>query len=379
MSKDRIIDVRIPGERPYQVRIGRGALSTLAGTVRDLKECRRVVVISDENVGPKLGKTVREYLSGAGFETYDLLIPPGEESKSLEMAGELWSAIADYGFNRDDLIVAVGGGVVGDLAGFVAATYMRGIDVVQVPTSLLAMVDASVGGKTAIDLPQGKNLVGAFHQPLHVCIDINVLSALPDAEWANGFAEIAKSSVVAPRRSFYEWLRNNAAGLVSRDPMLLEEAVYTTVDFKASVVMKDATESNGQRASLNYGHTLGHAIEASSGLGTIGHGRAVAEGMRFATRLAVEVADADIAFVQRVDALLDSLGLPQLPFQLSPEDLLAHMKTDKKARGGVVNFVIAEDFTSWELMAVPDDVLRSHLTAWCQNKARLAAAQGGAQ
>lgn len=232
------------------------------------------------------------------------------------------------------------------------------------------MVDASIGGKTAVDLPCGKNLVGAFHQPIYICSDVRCLKTLTDEDWANGFGEIAKSAVIAPHRSFYEWLRDNAAGLVEHDDVLLEQVVHETASFKASVVSKDAKEA-GLRECLNYGHTLAHAIENAAGYGKIGHGRAVAEGMRFAARLATEMCGASVEFVKKQDELLDSLGLEQLPWTSDPERLLKIMKGDKKNRGGDIRFVLASDFTKWEVMPVPDDVLMKHLTAWCKGKQKL--------
>lgn len=371
MSRDRIIHVALAGGRRYDIRIGSGALSALSATARDLKECQRALVISDENVGPAYGKLAKKRLEEAGFEVYDLLVPPGERSKSLGIAEELWEAIAAYGFTRDDLIVACGGGVVGDLAGFVASTYMRGIDFIQVPTTLLAMVDSSIGGKTGVNLKAGKNLVGTFHQPIFVCSDIRCLKTLREEDWANGFAEIAKSAFIAPRRSFYEWLRGNAEGLTEHDPELLEEIVYMTAELKANVVTADATESSGIRECLNYGHTLAHAIENAAGYGTIAHGRAVAEGMRFAVRLSVEMLGCDASVVQATDSLLDALGLPAIPWVAPPERLLSLMKGDKKARGGEIRFVLLEDIAAWKLVNVPDDVLMEHLQAWCAAKRRL--------
>ena len=367
MSSERTVDVRPKEGGAYTVHVGKGTLDAVGDILRSLKPDARAVVISDETVGPTYAKLVKKRLETAGFTVYDFLVPPGEKSKSLDYADELWQALARHGIGRSDVVVAVGGGVVGDLAGFVASTYMRGIDFVQVPTTLLAMVDASVGGKTAVDLPQGKNLVGTFHQPLFVAADLRVLKSLDDEGWANGFAEIAKSSVVARRRSFYEWLRDNAAGLAARENELLAEAVATTVDFKAGVVAADLREA-GLRECLNYGHTLGHAIESCAGFGAIGHGRAVAEGMRFAARLSVEVLGADMSFARRQDTLLDSLGLRQLAWTSTPERLLHAMKSDKKARGGQVRFVLARDFSDWEVRAVDDAVLTQHLEAWCAAK-----------
>ena len=199
MSRDRIIHVALPSGHVYDIRIGSGALSALSSTARDLKECKRALVISDENVGSAYGKLVKKRLEEAGFEVYDLLVPPGENSKSVELANELWEAVARYGFTRDDFIVACGGGVVGDLAGFVASTYMRGIDFIQVPTTLLAMVDSSIGGKTGVNLQAGKNLVGTFHQPIFVCSDIRCptrtgQTALPRSPRAPSSPRAAPSS-----------------------------------------------------------------------------------------------------------------------------------------------------------------------------------------
>lgn len=376
MSQERTIPVRLADGKGYDICVGKGALATLGQKLSQVKDFNKAVVISDENVGPTYAKLVKRRLEEAGYEVYDLLIPPGEESKDIELATEIWTMLAQYGFCRNDLVVACGGGVVGDLAGFCAATFMRGIDFAQVPTTLLAMVDASIGGKTAVDLPCGKNLVGAFHQPIYICSDIRTLKTLEEEDWANGFAEIVKSSVVAPRRSFYEWLRNNAEGLMQHDDMLLEEVVAMTAEFKASVVSKDERES-GLRECLNYGHTLAHAIETAAGYGTIGHGRAVAEGMRFAARLATEVTGASVDFIKKQDALLDRLGLQQLPWTADPERLFKIMKGDKKNRGGDVRFVLANDFTEWEVTPVPEEILMKHLKAWCAGKQKLIDQQQG--
>jgi 3-dehydroquinate synthase len=366
----RSIHVTLPSDESYEIRVGRGALADFGDKAREVKPCEKAVVISDENVGPAYGKLVVKRLEEAGYDVFDLLVTPGEESKSLEMAKDLWISLAQYDMTRGDLVVAVGGGVVGDLAGFVASTYMRGIDFIQVPTSLLAMVDASIGGKTAVDLPIGKNLVGTFHQPLYVCSDTRCLKTLHDEDWANGFAEIAKSAMVAPRRSFYEWLRNNAEDLVAHDESALDEVVYMTAEFKANVVARDAHEAN-LRECLNYGHTLAHAIEAAAGYGTIGHGRAVAEGMRFAARLAVEVRGLSPDVVKKQDALLDALGLEQLPWTARPEDLFRIMKNDKKVRNGHLRFVLLDDIAKWECVTVPDETVIAHLEAWCAAKQKL--------
>ena len=355
--------VSLPGERDYAVRIGGGVLSQLGSNLRAIDRFARTrdaLVVTDTNVGPLYLGTAKASLAGEGFRVTEITVPAGEDSKSLEVAGEIWSAMAQLSLGRDCAVVALGGGVVGDLAGFVAASYMRGVPVVQVPTTLLAMVDSSVGGKTAVNLPEGKNLVGAFHQPSFVCADTDTLATLPDREWRCGCGEIAKSATIASD-DFFFWLLDRADALAARDAAVTTEAIQRCVVFKADVVARDKTESAGVRECLNYGHTLGHAIEATSGYGTFSHGAAVAEGMRFAALLAesqMEVAD---GFTEAQGELLDALGLERLAVSASPAELLAAMKRDKKARGGQIRFVLARDVAQWEIVSVADDVVLEHL------------------
>ena len=351
--------VSIPDERDYAVRIGTDVLDSLGQSMRaveSLKDIGRALVITDSNVAPLYLARAKAALSQAGFTTSDITVPAGEEMKSLDAAGEIWRAMAQLGLDRHCVVVALGGGVIGDLAGFVAATFMRGVPVVQVPTTLLAMVDSSVGGKTAIDLPEGKNLVGAFHQPSFVCADTDTLATLPEREWQSGCGEVAKSAVI-DSDDFFFWLVENAQRLVARDADVVAEAIKRCVVFKAGVVAQDKTDVMGVRACLNYGHTLGHAIEACAGYGTYAHGACVAEGMRFAAKLAAcEFDEAgevmEVAMAQ--DELLDALGLAPLEHGLDPQDLLAAMKRDKKASAGDLRFVLVRDVATWEIATVPD-------------------------
>ncbi|MBR3181065.1 MAG: 3-dehydroquinate synthase [Eggerthellaceae bacterium] len=354
--------VQLPGEQDYAVRIGSGVIAKLGQNLREIDRfsaSRDVLVITDSNVGPLYLAHVKASLANAGFKSADITVPAGEDTKAVEVAAEIWSAMAQLSFGRDCLVVALGGGVVGDLAGFVASTYMRGVPVVQVPTTLLAMVDSSVGGKTAVNLPEGKNLVGTFYQPSFVCADTDTLATLPEREWRCGCAEVAKSAVI-DSDDFFFWLLDNAEAMAARDATVAMEAIQRCVVFKAGVVAQDKTESAGVRECLNYGHTLGHAIEACAGYGTFSHGAAVAEGMRFAVRLAADMlggADAIGEFADAQGDLLDMLGLPPLAFEAAPEDLLAAMKRDKKARGGEVRFVLARDIATWEIVPVADEVI----------------------
>ena len=360
--------VNIPGEEAYDVRIGGGVLANLGAHLRKLPvfaESDRALVVTDENVAPLYRADAKEALAQAGFRVSDIAVPAGEGSKSVEVAGEIWEAMASLALGRDCVVVALGGGVVGDLAGFVAATYMRGVPVVQVPTTLLSMVDSSVGGKTGVNLAAGKTLVGAFKQPAYVCADTATLATLDEREWACGCAEIAKSAVI-DSDDFFFWL---AGALAARDEVVVEEAIARSVVFKADVVAADKSESKGVRECLNYGHTLGHAVESLAGYGAFSHGAAVAEGMRFAARMAVSLVDAPLDLVETQDSLLDQLGLPALDWSAEPEAMLEAMKRDKKARRGQVRFVLPRDVGSWQLADVDDATILDHLNAWARSKA----------
>lgn len=362
--------VNLPDEASYDVRIGAGVLDGLGASMRklpSLASASRVLVVTDDTVAPLYLGAAKASLARAGFRASDIVVPAGEDSKSLEVAGEMWEAMASLALGRDCVVVALGGGVVGDLAGFVAAAYMRGVAVVQVPTTLLAMVDSSVGGKTAVNLEAGKNLVGAFKQPAYVCADISTLTTLPEREWACGCAEIAKAAVI-DSDDFFFWLAEIADDLVARDGAVAMQAIARSVVFKADVVASDKTESCGVRECLNYGHTLGHAVEALAGYGVFSHGAAVAEGMRFAARLGAACVGAPLDFVHAQDELLDRLGLPALAWSAAPDEMLGIMKRDKKARDGVVRFVLPRDVGDWELVDVGDEVLLEHLNAWAASK-----------
>ena len=359
--------VQLPGESNYAVRIGSGVLAKLGQNLREIDRfanARDALVITDSNVGPLYLAQVKASLASAGFKVSDIAVPAGEDTKAVEVAAEIWSAMAQLALGRDCLVVALGGGVVGDLAGFVASTYMRGVPVVQAPTTLLAMVDSSVGGKTAVNLPQGKNLVGTFFQPSFVCADTDTLATLPEREWRCGCAEVAKSAVI-DSDDFFFWMLDHAQDLSERDAQVAAWAIQRCVVFKAGVVARDKTESAGVRECLNYGHTLGHAIEACAGFGTFSHGAAVAEGMRFAAKLAADVlGDSQGAIGEFAAAqadLLDMLGLPPLSYEASPQDLLAAMKRDKKTRGGEVRFVLARDIATWEIVPVEDAAILNAL------------------
>jgi 3-dehydroquinate synthase len=293
---------------------------------------RRVAVISDDNVAPLHGERVAQAMRDARVDAALLAFPAGEASKRREIKADLEDRLAEDGFGRDTVIVAVGGGVVGDLAGFLAATWQRGVPVVQVPTSLLAMVDAAIGGKTAVNLPAGKNLVGSFHQPHAVWADLAVLSTLPDENYVDGFAEVVKSAVIADA-GLFAWLETTASRLAARETSDLERVVVACMRVKGAVVQADEREA-GRRAMLNFGHTAGHALEAASAY-RVRHGQAVALGMCAEARLAREWTGFPADHVRRLEGLLDALSLPtRLDERPDADAVLAAASRDKKARRG---------------------------------------------
>lgn len=357
------IVVNIPGESAYDVRIGEDLLAGLGEYVKripSLAGAPCVLVLSDANVAPLYLARVKQSLQAVGFSVCDITTMAGEEAKSLEVVSEIWEAMAKLGLTRDSFVVALGGGVIGDLAGFAASTYMRGINVVQVPTTLLSMVDSSVGGKTGVNLSAGKNLVGTFNQPTYVCASIDTLSTLDEREWACGCAEIAKSAVI-DSNDFFFWMLEHADDLAARQNAVVKCAIERSVVFKANVVSEDKAESKGVRECLNYGHTLAHAIEKLAGYGKFSHGAAVAEGMRFAAFLGERLIGTDQDFSAAQADLLERLGLSYLDWRAPVHDIVQAMKTDKKARAGSIRFVLVSDVAQWRLVEVGDDEVSSAL------------------
>ena len=325
------------GERGYDILIGQGvpvggALAGASGVA--------ALIVSDSNVAPLYGEWCAARLHDQGVASTLVEVPAGEASKGLSCVQTLYDKALAAGLDRAAVLVALGGGMVGDLTGFVAATYLRGIRLVQVPTTLLAMVDSSVGGKTAVNLPQGKNLVGAFHQPIEVAADLSVLATLPDREYRSGLAEMVKYGVIwdAP---LFERIEREVESLLARDPACLEDVVARCCEIKADVVALDERDA-GVRAILNFGHTLGHAVETVSGYGTWLHGEAVAIGMAYAARLSVTEKGLSGAECDRLIGLLERIGLPVRPGALSWEQVSSAMAADKKARAREPLFVLAD-------------------------------------
>jgi 3-dehydroquinate synthase len=358
------------GSRRYPITIGSGLLANSA-LIAGLAPGKHALVLTDENVAPHWLAPLEGALAGKNVKV--LTLPPGEQEKSLQRFGEVIEALAGLGASRDATVFALGGGVVGDLAGFAAACWMRGVRYVQLPTTLLAMVDSSVGGKTAVDLPSGKNLVGAFHQPAAVLADTDTLSTLPERELRAGLAEVIKYGAIFDV-GFISWLERNIEALLARDPIALTEAIARSCRHKAGVVARDEQEQ-GERMLLNFGHTFAHAIEVEQGYGGPGstapagqallHGEAVAVGMVAAARLAAQLRRAPLADCERLAALLRRAGLPvAVPEGLDADALVVRMKLDKKAVSGMLRLILWRGIGRAEIMRdVPEAAIRQALAS----------------
>ncbi|MEM9187340.1 MAG: 3-dehydroquinate synthase [Planctomycetota bacterium] len=355
---DSLVRVKL-GDRAYDIEIGRGNLAGVAAFLKARRDVAHAVVVTDANVDPLHGDRAADLLTEEQIEAHVLVIDAGEGSKAPEVAHDLWETMLEEGVDRGSVVLAVGGGVVGDLAGFVAATFARGLDFFQTPTTLLAQVDSSVGGKVGVNLPGGKNMVGAFWQPRGVLIDIDTLGTLPDRDYRAGLAEVVKYGVILDA-DFFAYLENQADAINARDPGVLQHIVARSCRLKAEVVEADEREESGLRAILNYGHTFCHAIEAATGYARVLHGEGVAMGMLCASRLGEQVGIFDSQSTDRQRSLLSKLKLPTtVPPDLNAEELYQLMWRDKKVKDGRIRFVLPSRIGHVELVdsAKPEQVL----------------------
>lgn len=333
------------GEHSYPILVQPGALELAATYLERFANNHRLFILTDENVGSRLLPKLQRIFDGSGIDLVVNILPPGETSKSWRQLELVTDWLLAKGVERSDTLVALGGGVIGDLTGFAAAIVKRGCGFVQIPTSLLAQVDSSVGGKTAINSSAGKNLIGSFHQPRFVLIDPLVLTSLPDRELRAGYAEVVKYGLISDA-DFFAWCEANGSKILNRDPDVLSEAIIHSVRAKAVIVGEDEKERSGRRALLNLGHTFGHALEAETGFSEkLVHGEAVAAGMALAFRYSVRRGHCDAADAERVAMHLESVGLPYslatASVQASGQRLVDHMMHDKKMSGGTLPFLLA--------------------------------------
>ena len=332
-----VVEVAL-GERSYPIRIGVGTLSEAGEAIRRRTGASRAVVVTVPPVGRRYAATLLASLEKAGLPAHKIEVPDGEATKNLQRVAKLYDALLSRDVDRRSVLVALGGGMVGDLAGFVAATYLRGIDYVQVPTTYLAMIDSSIGGKTGVNLPQGKNLVGAFHQPRLVWTDIETLATLPRRQRAAGLAEMIKHAAIYDAAEFGR-LERRIEALLEADPAVVAPRLARTCAIKAEVVSRDEREA-GLRMHLNFGHTLAHAAETLSGYGPILHGEAVAMGMAYAARRSEELELAPAGTAERLTKLLERAGLPTTLPSFPHNAYLRALRVDKKRRDTRLRYVV---------------------------------------
>lgn len=329
------------GERSYPILVEHGCLRRLPAELAQRYPASSYCLVADDTVAARYGRELLDGLRGCDLAAELLTFPAGEQSKTIETVGWLASAAARLGLDRRSLFIALGGGVTGDLAGFLASAYLRGVPFIQIPTSLLAQVDSSVGGKTGVDLPEGKNLFGSFYQPQAVFIDPHVLATLPQQHYCNGLAEVIKYGVIR-EPSFLAFLERDRERILARDEQAVEQVITTCCRIKAEVVAADEREG-GLRRILNFGHTIGHAVEAASRFELL-HGFAVAIGMVAAARISVRRSLLDAKKAERLQRLLDSYGLPtEIPPHLDRGTIKSYLLSDKKRVGGSLFFVLPLD------------------------------------
>ncbi len=350
------------GDRGYDIHIGASLLSN-PGTWASLPQSAQALVVTQPPVAQHHLAALLRSLSAVHEQVHTLLLPDGESHKTWDSLNLIFDTLLAKGCDRKTVLYALGGGVVGDITGFAAASYMRGVPFVQVPTTLLAQVDSSVGGKTAINHPLGKNMIGAFYQPLRVVCDLDTLHTLPEREVSAGLAEIIKYGPIADA-AFLEWIDNHVDALRAREPAALAHAIQRSCEIKANVVAQDEREG-GLRAILNFGHTFGHAIEAGLGYGEWLHGEAVGCGMVMATDLSVRAGLMPASFVARMQRLCERAGLPIRGPALGADRYLELMRVDKKAEAGEIRFVLIDALGHAVVRPVADPLVRETLAAHC--------------
>ncbi len=359
-SKSMQLEVDL-GERSYPIEIGQGLIND-SQLIKRLIKGNRVAVVTNTVVAPLYLETMEQTLRAAGKDVIPIVLPDGEQEKNWSTLMKVFDALLENKCDRKTTLLALGGGVIGDLTGYAAASFMRGVPFIQVPTTLLAEVDSSVGGKTGINHPLGKNMIGAFYQPEAVIADTETLNTLPDRELSAGMAEIIKHGAILDPE-YFAWLEEDIEKLIERDSQALARAIYRSCEIKADVVRQDEKESSGLRAILNFGHTFGHAIEAGLGFGTWLHGEAVGCGMVMAADLSCRMGFLDTASKDRIQKLVAAAGLPTVAPDLGEDQWIELMRVDKKNAGGEIQFVLLKELGTAFVTTVPEDKLRETLNA----------------
>jgi len=363
------------GTRSYDILIRRGLVNDLGVELTRLCRTGKVGVITDRHLAGHYLKPVMRVLKAAGFTVIPIILPPGERTKTLRSIAKVMDALVDARFERSSTLLALGGGVMGDLTGFAAAIYQRGIPFVQVPTSLVAQVDSSVGGKTGVDHPKGKNLIGAFNQPLAVLVDPATLHTLPSREWIAGLAEVIKYGVIADL-SFFEYLEQHIERILALDDVAVAHIVKRSCEIKAEVVSEDEREADRRRI-LNFGHTIGHALESLGGYKGLIHGEAVAVGMVYEADLARHLGYCGQEVVDRLRRLVEASGLPARMPDVTFHDLWSAMQQDKKVSAGTVYCVVPESIGAVRVVALPKQETRAWFATVRRREPRVRSAVAG--
>ncbi|MDE2423218.1 MAG: 3-dehydroquinate synthase [Betaproteobacteria bacterium] len=347
--------------RAYPIHIGSGLMQDFS-LIKPHLQGQQVMIVSNDKVAPLYLSTLKKTLMNGQLDVHECILPDGEVHKNFSSYQRIVDALVEARFERRSTVIALGGGVIGDLTGFAAATFLRGVSFIQIPTTLLSQVDSSVGGKTGINHELGKNLIGAFHQPRLVLADTDTLTTLPDREYRAGLAEVIKYGFIRDA-AFMSWLEEHTAQLNQRDPAILTEAIYRSCQNKAQVVAEDEYETTGIRALLNFGHTFGHAIETGMGYGTWLHGEAVAAGMLIASALSQRLGLISSSDLQRVINLSQALQLPHLAPDLGVDRYLSLMSSDKKVEAGKIRYVVLKSLGQAMLCQdIPEDIIRQLLS-----------------
>lgn len=350
------------GERSYPIYVATGLIHELGQLISEASPSKKYAVVTDDVVNKFHGEALDNSLKNAGIDASFILVPEGEESKNWDQVGELVAKLLDIGMDRRSTILAFGGGVIGDLAGFTASIFMRGVNLIQIPTTLLAQVDSGVGGKTAVNHPRGKNLIGAFKQPLFVSIDPNLLQTLPLSQIRSGLGEVVKYGVIADEELF-NYVETNRESILRGQTKNMEHIIEKCVSIKAHYVSRDERDITGVRAALNYGHTVGHALETMSKL-QLSHGEAVAKGMIIASRISEKLGLIESSVTERQEKLLEKIGLETALPPVEPTMIIKIMRLDKKAKEGQIRFVLPTGIgTNPVLRKVPEHMIEEVLEA----------------
>ncbi len=360
MADASTIRVALPS-RSYRIHVGSGLLSNPA-LIAGMLPSPVVALVTNKDLWPVYGEPLRNTLVAHGITVHSVALPPGEGAKSLEGLNQVYDMMLNAFCDRQTTVIALGGGVIGDLAGFAASTYQRGVPIIQVPTSLLAMVDSSVGGKTAINHPLGKNMIGAFHQPASVIADTDTLATLPDREYRSALSEVVKYGLISDP-SFFDWIEGGSSNILERSADSLVRLICRSCEIKADFVVRDEfeTDPRGIRAHLNLGHTFGHALESALGYGAWLHGEAVSCGMVLAARFAVTRGLLTKDEARRIERALASFGLPVEPPRLDPLEVLSYMRRDKKNSGGNVRLILPKGIGQTVVESVDTEELAEFL------------------